>query len=87
MLQRATQAAVTALWSTFQQLKFGSSKTVPKDGTPPGTPWQPQFGLILVFCSDRARSHEPLRPARAQDGGAGEAGDSVVVANSDTISK
>lgn len=32
LLKRATQAAITALWATFQQLKFGSSKVVPKDG-------------------------------------------------------
>ncbi len=33
LLKRATQAAITALWANFQQLKFGSSKVVPKDGT------------------------------------------------------
>ncbi len=32
LLKRATQVAISALWATFQQLKFGSSKVVPKDG-------------------------------------------------------
>jgi hypothetical protein len=32
MLKGASQAAVTSLWATFQQLKFGSSKILPKDG-------------------------------------------------------
>jgi hypothetical protein len=59
MLQRATQAAVTALWSTFQQLKFGSSKTVPKDGTRTRafhSTAQPQFGSDLFVCA--ATVHE-----------------------------
>jgi hypothetical protein len=37
MLNFAVQAAITSLWATFQQLKFGSSKVVPKDGTPYGS--------------------------------------------------
>jgi len=49
LLKRATQAAVTALWSTFQQLKFGSSKVVPKDGESPKWYYYNRKSVTLAY--------------------------------------
>jgi hypothetical protein len=77
LLKRATQVAISALWATFQQLKFGSSKVVPKDGDFTNT--HPYCHVctstrISSFSRHCARGHESVCAARSQNVYSREAG-------------
>ena len=65
MLNSAVQAAITSLWATFQQLKFGSSKVVPKDGTPYTAPnfTSPATGLTFFSQARFTKSPACTTPA------------------------